>query len=92
MRRSPRLLKENRYLPEQDALFLTVPEAASYRNQLLKWTDYFREPRVNRGLLMNHIGNSEEIRQLTAFFAWTAWASVAQSARQALLLHEQFPL
>ncbi len=85
------LLKENRYLPELDTLFLTIPEAVSYRNQLIKWTDYFREPRVNRGLLMNHIGSSEEIRQLTAFFAWTAWASVAQRPGKPYSYTNNFP-
>jgi len=85
------LLKENRYVPEQDTLFLTVPEAASYRGQLLKWADYFREPRVNRGLLMDHIGSSEEIRQLTAFFAWTAWASVARRPGKPYSYTNNFP-
>ena len=85
------LLKENRYLPELDTLFLTIPEAVSYRNQLIKWTDYFREPRVNRGLLMNHIGSSEEIRQLTAFFAWTAWASVARRPGKPYSYTNNFP-
>ncbi len=85
------LLKENRYLPLQDALVFTSAEEASYRNQLLKWTDYFRQPRVNRGLLMNQVGNPEEIRQLTAFFAWTAWASVAMRPGRPYSYTNNFP-
>ncbi len=85
------LLKENRYLPEHDALCFTAAEAASYRNQLLKWTDYFRDPRVNRGLMINQISNPEELRQLTAFFAWTAWVSVAMRPGRTYSYTNNFP-
>ena len=40
---------------------------------------------------MNHIGNSEEIRQLTAFFAWTAWASVARRPGKSYSYTNNFP-
>ncbi len=71
------LLKTNRYHPDTDSLLFTKAETASYQKQIGEWTDYFKNPAVNRGLLTGLISDPEEIRQLTAFFAWTAWASVA---------------
>lgn len=71
------LLKKNRYDPATGILTFTYPEAVSYSKQIGKWTAYFNNPAVNRGLLIGLISNQEEIRQLTSFFAWTAWASAA---------------
>ncbi len=71
------LLKTNRYRRETDSLLFTAPETASYRKQIGEWAQYFQDPAVNRGLLTGLISNPEEVRKLTAFFAWTAWASVA---------------
>jgi nitric oxide reductase subunit B len=71
------LLKQNRYEPTTNTLIFTPSEVASYRNQIEKWTAYVSDPLVNRGLLVKHIKDQKEIQQLTAFFAWTAWASVA---------------
>ncbi len=70
------LLKQNRYEPKTETLVFTPSEVGSYRNQIEKWTSYFLEPTMNRGLLVKHIQDPKELRQLTAFFAWTAWASV----------------
>jgi len=71
------LLKQNRYEPKTETLVFTPSEVESYRNQIEKWAAYFLEPTVNRGLLVKHIQDPKELRQLTAFFAWTAWASIA---------------
>jgi nitric oxide reductase subunit B len=71
------LIKTNRYDPLTKELLFTPPEAASFRNQIRKWGAYFTAPALNRGLLTGLIRDPEEIRLLTAFFAWTAWASVA---------------
>ena len=71
------VLKQNRYDPNTETLIFTPPEVASYRNQIEKWTDFFSQPDLNRGLLVRHIKDPDELRQLTAFFSWTAWASVA---------------
>lgn len=71
------LLKENRYDHELRQLVFIDAEKASYENQLEIWTDYFEHPIANSGLPDNYISDPVEIRQLTAFFAWTAWASVA---------------
>ena len=75
------LLKENRYDSASKRLAFLDAERASYERQLMVWRDFFLQPTTNMGLPSKYIQAPEEIRQLTAFFAWTAWASVARIAR-----------
>src|SRR4030066_1047329 len=69
------LLKQNRYNGQIHTLILSPPEVMSYRSQIGKWTEYFSQPALNRGLMNKQVKNPKELQQLTAFFAWTAWAS-----------------
>ncbi len=85
------LLKQNRYDPKTKTLFFADFESASYRNQISKWTAYFTQPAVNRGLLVKHIRDPKELEQLTAFFAWTAWASVTNRPGQSYSYTNNFP-
>jgi len=85
------LLKQNRYDPKTKTLIFTPSEIASYRNQIKKWTTYFSQTDLNRGLLVRHIKHSEELRQLTAFFAWTAWASIANRPGKSYSYTNNFP-
>ncbi|KAA0888313.1 nitric-oxide reductase large subunit [Oryzomonas rubra] len=71
------LLKRNRYDPQTEALPLTPIESTSYRQQIAKWAKYFSTPVGSAGLPAKYIKDPSELAQLTAFFAWTAWASVA---------------
>lgn len=72
-----KLLKENRYDPQTKTLTFTQAEVASYQNQIGWWTQYFIDPTQNGGLKAGYITDNEELRKLTAFFAWTAWAAAA---------------
>jgi nitric oxide reductase subunit B len=67
----------NRYNPDNHTLLFTDIEKKSFNNQIDYWKNYFQNPAVNRGLAKNLFVNQEELRQLTAFFAWAAWASYA---------------
>ncbi|MCX7753430.1 MAG: cbb3-type cytochrome c oxidase subunit I [Blastocatellia bacterium] len=87
----PRLLKQNRYDPERRILVFTEPEALSYERQIAKWTDYFAHPAQNMGLPAAYIRDPEELRRLTAFFAWTAWASVAPRPGRTYSYTNNFP-
>jgi nitric oxide reductase subunit B len=70
-------LKTNRYDTDSGTLQLTAPEAAAYRQQIDHWTRYFHDPVKNGGLKPDLITDPIELRQLTAFITWAAWASVA---------------
>ena len=85
------LLKQNRYDVKTKALVFTPSEATSYRNQIVKWTTYVSEPVVNRGLLKNHMSDPKELQHLTAFFAWTAWASVTNRPGKSHSYTNNFP-
>jgi nitric oxide reductase subunit B len=85
------LLKENRYDPASKRLTFVDAEKASYQRQLTVWNDYFLQPTTNAGLPSKYIHDPEDIRQLTAFFAWTAWASVANRPDKSYSYTNNFP-
>ena len=89
--RVAKLLKENRYDPSSSQLKFLDAEKASYQRQRQFWTDYFLQPTTNAGLPSKYIHDPEEIRQLTAFFAWTAWASVANRPDKSYSYTNNFP-
>lgn len=87
----PKLLKQNRYEPKTDTLIFTKAEVLSYQKQIGKWTAYFSGPTTTGGLPVKYIDDPEELRNLTAFFAWTAWASVANRPNQLYSYTNNFP-
>jgi nitric oxide reductase subunit B len=85
------LLKQNRYDPQSQTLIFTESEAASFRKQVSMWATYFSQPAGSAGLRSRYIEDPQEIQQLTAFFAWTAWASVAQRPGKPYSYTNNFP-
>jgi len=70
-------LTKNRYSYVSHDLLFTQPEIKSFNGQISYWKDYFQKPEANRGLPNTLMTNPEELRQLTSFFAWAAWATAA---------------
>src|SRR5262245_26064400 len=70
-------LKANRYDPATRTLALPKGAAESFNRQVEYWTRYFGRPERNGGLAREVVSDAHEVRQLSAFFAWTAWASAA---------------
>jgi nitric oxide reductase subunit B len=70
-------LKANRYDPASGTLALPAGAIESFNNQVQYWTKYFGAPERNGGLAREVVRDPQELRQLTAFFGWTAWASAA---------------
>ncbi|AJE04687.1 nitric-oxide reductase large subunit [Geobacter pickeringii] len=85
------LLKGNRYDPRSRTLTFLASEAASYRQQIRKWRDYFSRPTNDGGLPGAYISDQRELEQLTSFFAWTAWASVANRPGKPYSYTNNFP-
>jgi nitric oxide reductase subunit B len=86
-----RILKENRYDPGTNTLILTEAEERSLKKQLASWKDYFSAPENSLGLPRAYIDDEQEIRQLVAFFAWTAWASVTNRPGKSYSYTNNFP-
>jgi nitric oxide reductase subunit B len=85
------LLKTNRYDPATRSLQLTDAESQAYEGQIRFWTDYFRDPSRNGGLKQDLITDPTELRKLTAFVVWGAWASVANRPGQDFSYTNNFP-
>ncbi|MFA5463737.1 MAG: hypothetical protein WC265_06645, partial [Dysgonamonadaceae bacterium] len=75
--RTGNYLKKNRYDYNTHILVYTPVEITTFEEQIDYWEDYFQRGEVNRGLSKTLFIDREELRQLTAFFSWAAWASVA---------------
>jgi nitric oxide reductase subunit B len=75
--RTATALKENRYDAVTRTLRLSSGEVDAYRIQLPEWGEYFSKKDAAPGLPDNYIQNPAEIKTLTAYFAWAAWATTA---------------
>lgn len=72
------LLKTNRYDPQTGVLTVLPAGLEVFQAEIVRWTEYFRDPRDNGGLPANLITDPRQLHDLTAFFVWAAWASVAE--------------
>ena len=71
------LLRQNRYDARTGVLTFTDAEAQSYHQQVHAWSEYFSQSVTSAGLTARYIDDANALHRLTAFFAWTAWASIA---------------
>lgn len=70
--------RTNRYNPDTKTLVFTNRQAAAFERIQNHYAAYFSENSTKYGLLPELITDKAQIRQLTAFFAWTAWAGAAE--------------
>lgn len=70
--------RTNRYNADTKTLVFTDKQARAFSDIERYYADYFGEDSTKYGLLPKMITDPGEIRDLTAFFAWTAWASAAE--------------
>lgn len=85
------LLSTNRYNPKNKSLVFTIPEKKSFEEQIEYWKNYFQKSPSNRGLPKTLIVDESELRQLTAFFAWSAWATTAKAPGVSYSYTNNFP-
>jgi nitric oxide reductase subunit B len=71
-------LRTNRYDSKTGTLRFSATEAYAFRLLVGHYTEFFSDPSTEHGLVTNAITDRNELRQLTAFFAWTAWAAAAK--------------
>jgi len=81
----------NRYNADSHLLYFTDIEIKTFHKQIDYWKDYFQKPAVNRGLPITLIVNREELRKLTSFFAWAAWATTANVPGKNFSYTNNFP-
>ena len=71
-------MRTNRYDEETDTLTLSAGQEAAFEELVPYYSDFFSEPETIHGLRAEAITDPTELRQLTSFFAWTAWAAAAE--------------
>ena len=69
--------KSNRYDPATGVLAYSAAQADAFRKLTDYYADYFGTPTTRIGLRPQAITDPGIIRQLTAFFSWSAWAASA---------------
>ena len=69
--------KTNRYDAASETLIFTAGQSAAHRDLVAYYGKFFSEPGTQFGLRPRAIDDPTEIRQLVAFFSWSAWVSAA---------------
>jgi nitric oxide reductase subunit B len=68
----------NRYDSRTGVLRFTAGQASAFRRLVGHYSRFFADPSTENGLRPKAITNTLDLRRLTAFFAWTAWAASAR--------------
>ena len=67
--------KTNRYDAATGTLIYTQAQASAFEQCRNYYASFFGNPTTRFGLRPDAISDPEKIRQLTAFFSWSAWAA-----------------
>jgi nitric oxide reductase subunit B len=69
--------KTNRYDGSTGVLIFSLAQAKAFNKLTAHYAEFFGSPVTTFGLRPNAITDPGQIRQLTAFFSWSAWAGAA---------------
>jgi len=69
--------KTNRYDAASGSLNFSAAQAEAFNKLIPYYGDFFSTPDTRNGLRPSAITDPRQIRQLTAFFAWSAWTATA---------------
>ncbi|HTM74063.1 MAG TPA: hypothetical protein VL198_12615, partial [Pseudolabrys sp.] len=70
-------LHKNTYNPSEDSLVWSGPREAAHKMMEEHYRALFFAKQTRGGAQAEWITNPDDIRKLTAFFAWTAWTAAA---------------
>jgi nitric oxide reductase subunit B len=74
-RRTVAEMRANRYDESSGTLTFSAHQAQAFEQLVPYYSRFFSAPDTRHGLRPDAITDRTELRQLTAFFAWTAWAA-----------------
>src|SRR6516162_3039727 len=69
--------KANRYDEASGVLSFSPAQSEAFHKLVEHYGEFFAAPDTRNGLRPSAITDPEQIRQLTAFFSWSAWAASA---------------
>ncbi len=81
----------NRYDASSKTLTFTAGQAQGFQSQVAYWTNYFTKPNAAPGLPAKLISSPTELHDLTAYFAWAAWAEVSHRPGKTYSYTNNFP-
>ncbi len=67
--------KTNRYDAKTETLTYTTAQATAFTELVRHYSRYFGPDSASQGLLPEAITDPTQVKQLTAYFAWSAWAA-----------------
>src|SRR5689334_18039631 len=70
-------LHENTFDPSTDTLRWSAPRVEAHETMVEYYQSFFQSAQSRGGAQANWIADREDIRCLTAFFAWTAWTATS---------------
>ena len=70
-------MRANRYEAKTGTLPFSAAQAAAFRRLVPYYRRFFSDPKSEHGLRPGAIRDATQLRELTSFFAWTAWAAAA---------------
>ena len=70
--------RANRFDEATKTLTFSDLQTRAYDEQIKYYTQFLGPDSKKNGLIANAITDPTEVKQVTSFFAWTAWASAAQ--------------
>jgi nitric oxide reductase subunit B len=77
-RRTKEDFTSNRYDPETGTLTFSDAQAAAFQTLTGHYAQSLGDPQGRTGLRPKAITDPTEVRQVTAYFAWSAWSSAAK--------------
>jgi nitric oxide reductase subunit B len=69
--------KANRYDATSGTLTYSAAQTAAFNKLVLHYGEFFSTPDTRNGLQPSAITDPQQIKQLTAFFSWSAWTASA---------------
>ncbi len=84
-------LHKNTYNPAEDSLAWSAPRAAAHNLMEEHYRSMFSAKQTRGGAQAEWITNPDDIRKLTAFFAWTAWTAAANRPGQSYSYTNNWP-
>jgi nitric oxide reductase subunit B len=66
--------RTNSFDERSGTVTLSAARTEAHRRLIAHYSRFFSDPTTRNGLRKKAIDDPEDLRQLTAFFAWTAWA------------------
>ena len=83
--------KTNRYQAATGTLVFSAAQVHAYQTLRDHYQAFFANPTTENGLRPSAIADPEQIRQLTSFFTWSAWAAAAQRPGQTYSYTNNWP-